>query len=246
MAASSRLEDLQRAADLFGGEFLAGLVIGEEGFDEWLQVQRNRIGMTAGRVLAACAEGFDTVGSGSQAIAAAERLIALDPLREDWQRLALRLCARYRGQHDALAQAKTFEALLRRELNVDPEPETATLVERIRRGEFALRAPPAGEPEPAASRPLVPAPEATTGCSDRAETERSAGTEESDAEEEIRRTSRWGRPFAGLHARGKAVAFAVATLALFAGGLALVSSGTGRLSQARIGRQGGRGGCCCR
>src|SRR5436190_12921654 len=103
LAASSRLEDLQRAADLLGGEFLAGLVIGAVGFDDWLRVERKRIGMAAGRVLAACAEGSDAVGSGSQAIAAAERLITLDPLREDWQRLALRLYARYRGQHDALA-----------------------------------------------------------------------------------------------------------------------------------------------
>src|SRR5439155_247628 len=83
------------------------------------------------RKQAACAEGSEAAGSGLQAMAVAERLIALDPLREDWQRLALRVHARYRGQHDALAQAKTFETLLRRELDVDPEPETTALVERI-------------------------------------------------------------------------------------------------------------------
>jgi TolB-like protein/DNA-binding SARP family transcriptional activator len=136
-ADSTDIEDLERAVELFRGEFLAGLVIDEEGFDEWLQAQRNRIHAAAGQALASYAERSDAAGSGRQAMAAAERLLALDPLREDWQRLALRLCARHRGQHDAVARAKAFEALLRCELDVEPELETAALIEKIRRGEIA-------------------------------------------------------------------------------------------------------------
>ncbi len=97
------------------------------------------IQMAAGRVLATFAERTEAAGNGQQAIAAVERLLALDPLREDWQRLALRLYARHRGQHEALAQAKAFEELLRRELDVDPEAETRALVEEIRSGDIALR-----------------------------------------------------------------------------------------------------------
>ena len=131
------LEDLERAVELFGGEFLAGLAIDEEGFDDWLQAQRNRTHAAAGRALANYAERSDAARSGQRAMAAAERLLLLDPLREDWQRLALQLCARHRGQHEAMARAKAFEALLRRELDVEPEPETEALIERIRQGEFA-------------------------------------------------------------------------------------------------------------
>jgi len=136
-ADSPQLDDLTRAAELFRGDFLAGLAIDEEGLDDWLQTQRNRIHAAAGRGLASYAERSDAAGNGQQAIAAAERLLALDPLREDWQRLALRLCARYRGQHEAKAQAKAFEAMLQRELDVEPEPETQTLIETIRRGDIA-------------------------------------------------------------------------------------------------------------
>src|SRR6476646_1449458 len=136
-ADSTDLEDLERAVELFGGEFLTGFAIDEEGFDDWLQAQRNRTHAAAGRALAHYAERSDAARSGQRAMAAAERLLLLDPLREDWQRLALRLCARHRGQHEAMARAKAFEALLRRELDVEPEPETEALIEKIRRGEFA-------------------------------------------------------------------------------------------------------------
>jgi TolB-like protein/DNA-binding SARP family transcriptional activator/Tfp pilus assembly protein PilF len=219
LAASARLEDLQRAADLLGGELLAGLVIGEEGFDEWLQLQRNRIAMTAGRVLAACAQGHDAAGCGAQAVAAAERLIALDPLREDWQRLALRLYARYRGQHDALAQAKAFAALLRRELDVEPEPETSALVERIRRGEIA---PPAREAETTAVALAAPAAE-ERNSSDRTAPRRNEGSEHAQIQSENEAASgrRW--PFAGGHARRIAVACVTLALFLLVTGLALVS-----------------------
>ena len=74
------------------------------------------------------------------------------PLREDWQRLALTLYARYRGTSEALAQYEAFSSLLRRELDVAPERDTETLVERIRNGEIAPVTPRA---EPAA---LVPPP----------------------------------------------------------------------------------------
>jgi DNA-binding SARP family transcriptional activator/TolB-like protein len=145
LAASGTLADAERAAELYHGDFLAGLSIDEEGFEEWLQAQRSRLQMAAGRVLAICAERRDAAGNGPGAIAAAERLLTLDPLREDWQRLVLRLTARYHGQHEALARATEFEALLRRELDVDPEPETAALIAKIGRGDIVRASAATGE-----------------------------------------------------------------------------------------------------
>ena len=126
--------DLQRTMELFRGEFLAGLSIKEELFENWLQQQRRRfeaIGCDALQRFASCA---DTLGRGRDAIAAAERLLGIDPLREDWQRLALQLYASHRGHNEALAQAEAFARLLRQELSVEPEAKTRRLVEQIRQG----------------------------------------------------------------------------------------------------------------
>jgi TolB-like protein/DNA-binding SARP family transcriptional activator/Tfp pilus assembly protein PilF len=150
-ADSADFAGLECVVALFGGEFLAGFTLEEEAFDEWLRAQRNRVHLAAGRLLATYAERADGAGESQQALAAVERLIALDPLREDWHRLALKLYARHRCSHEALARAKGFEALLRRELDVDPELETTALVEAIRSGAIARIATNAGQRPP--SRP---------------------------------------------------------------------------------------------
>jgi TolB-like protein/Tfp pilus assembly protein PilF len=130
--------DLDKAADLFCGDFLAGLNIEEEGFAEWVRAQRGRTQLAAGRLCEIFAARPQLVSDGERAVAAAERLLALDPLREDWQRLALTLYARYRGTSEALAQYEGFSSLLRRELDVAPERDTETLIGRIRNDELAL------------------------------------------------------------------------------------------------------------
>jgi TolB-like protein len=67
---------------------------------------------------------------------AAERLVALDPAREDRQRTVLLLCAQYTGREAALARAKAFTEWLRSELGVAPEPATRALIGKIERGDF--------------------------------------------------------------------------------------------------------------
>lgn len=153
--------DLQRATELFRGEFLAGLNIKEEQFENWLRQQRRRfeaLGSDALERFAACADRLDR---GRDAIAAAERLLGIDPLREEWQRLALQLYARHRGRNEALAQAEAFARLLRQELAVEPEAKTRHLVEQIRQGALA-RTPAATDRRPpvpdAASQPVAELP----------------------------------------------------------------------------------------
>src|SRR6201991_1192450 len=129
--------DLDTAASLFSGDFLAGLNIEEDGFAEWVRAQRVRTQLAAGRLCEILAARPQLVTDGERAVAAAERLLALDPLREDWQRLALTLYARYRGTSEALAQYEAFSSLLRRELDVAPERDTEALIGRIRNDEIA-------------------------------------------------------------------------------------------------------------
>jgi DNA-binding SARP family transcriptional activator/TolB-like protein/Tfp pilus assembly protein PilF len=138
LSRSSDPGDLDQAARLFGGEFLSGLNIDEEGFDEWVRGQRQRVQIAAARLCETLASRPDLVSDGQQAVGAVERLMALDPLREDWQRLALTLYARYRGKNEALSQAEVFAAVLPRELGVAAEEETRALLERIRADEFGM------------------------------------------------------------------------------------------------------------
>ena len=148
LAGSSDPANLERAGALFGGAFLQDLNIDEEGFDAWLNSQRLRAELAATRLCETYATRPDLVADGQQAIATMERLLALDPLREDRQRIALTLYARYRGKNEALAHAAALCDLLKRDLGVAPEAETRDLVDRIRAGEIL--------PLPRVSPPLQP------------------------------------------------------------------------------------------
>jgi len=125
---------LEQAAELYGGPFLANFGVQVESFQEWVRTERSRLEATASRIFVACAERADVAGHGEKAVKLIERLTALEPLREDWQRLALRLYARYHGRDAAIVQADRFVALLKRELDVDVEPATSALIDEIRRG----------------------------------------------------------------------------------------------------------------
>lgn len=142
LARSAEAENnLERAAHLYGGEFLSDLKIEAEGFAHWLAAERTRLTTMAARVFESWIEQLDMAGHGQQAVAAADRLIALDPLREDWQRRSLRLYARHQGRDAALARGKALVALLKAELEVEPEPATNALIDEIRRGAIVLTEP---------------------------------------------------------------------------------------------------------
>jgi TolB-like protein/DNA-binding SARP family transcriptional activator/Tfp pilus assembly protein PilF len=155
LAASSDARDLARAGALFGGAFLQDLNIDEEGYGEWLNSERLRVELSVARLCENYANRPDLVLNAEQAIATTERLIALDPLREDRQRIALTLYARYRGKNEVAAQAAAFAGLLKRELGVSPEKDTLDLVERIRAGAFAA-IPAKATVEAPASEPPIP------------------------------------------------------------------------------------------
>jgi DNA-binding SARP family transcriptional activator/TolB-like protein/cytochrome c-type biogenesis protein CcmH/NrfG len=134
LAQSSDAVDIERAAALYQADFLAGFSLDVEPFEEWASQERARLASPAMRVFATHAANCERLGNSKRAIEAAERLVALDPLREDSQRLLLTLYARCDGPDGALAHFKALTDLLRRELGVDPDPSTASLAADIRRG----------------------------------------------------------------------------------------------------------------
>jgi hypothetical protein len=137
LADSPEASDLERAATLYRGEFLSEFTL-EEPFDNWVQRTRSQLDDVAAHVFEKCAEYADARGDGKQAVAAAERLIAFDAFREDRQRIALRIFARYRGREFALTHADACLTLLKNELDVDPEPATQALIDDIRQGTISI------------------------------------------------------------------------------------------------------------
>lgn len=136
LAASTQTDELARAAALWRGTFLADLALDIEGFESWRRREQDRMGDAAARVFDRLCAAADAAGDGEAAIAAAERLVALDPSREDRQRTALAVLARYRGPDTALDHARQLAALLRSELDVAPDMKTRALVTAIRNGEI--------------------------------------------------------------------------------------------------------------
>jgi DNA-binding SARP family transcriptional activator len=166
LADASELPDLERAAGLYRGQFVADLAIQVEPFDEWVQAERTRLDAIAARVLNTCAERFEVLGRSAEAIEAAERLVALDPLREDHQRRLLVMYARYRGREAALVHARVLTGLLNKELDADPDPETIGLIETIKNGAIvqvtSASAPTASLPETRQAPKAESADERTT------------------------------------------------------------------------------------
>ena len=131
-AAASDPEALERGADLWRGAFLADLALDSEEFDAWRGREQDRLAGVAAQIFERLATSADAGNDAARAIAAAERLVALDPTREDRARVALKIVARHRGRDAALERARLLTNLLRSELDVAPEAATRALVEEIR------------------------------------------------------------------------------------------------------------------
>jgi len=127
----------EKAVKIYRGEFLRGFNLSAQSYTYWIQLERGRLSAIAGRALEHLAKTHDLAGDGARAAEFAERLVSLEPWREDWQRLLLKIYARHRGRNAAILHARRFVADLKRDIDVLPEPETLALLESIRENAFA-------------------------------------------------------------------------------------------------------------
>jgi adenylate cyclase len=140
----------ERAAALYGGDLLAGVSLPNGAFADWLLVEQTRL-----RDLAVGALGqLLARQSGAQAIATAQRLLALDPDREDIHRALMRLYAAKGDRSQALRQYQLCRDHLQRALGVKPEAETERLFQDIRTSAGRV-APAADPPKPATAPPVT-------------------------------------------------------------------------------------------
>ena len=131
--ASGNLTTLAQAATLARGPFLAGFSLRDSpDFDDWratraVTVERSVVGLLERLVAAA-----EAAGDPAAAIAAADRLVELDPLDEPARRRLMVVLARAGDRASAIRQYRATVAVLERELGVAPLAETTDLYEAIR------------------------------------------------------------------------------------------------------------------
>ncbi|MCW5857424.1 MAG: AAA family ATPase [Caldilineales bacterium] len=126
LAARRDLDAAQEAVSLYRGDFLDGF------YDDWVISERYRLEALYTEALARLMTGREVQGDFEAALAAAGRLLACDPLREDAHRLAMRTFAALGRRGAALEQYRRCQNVLRKELGADPMPETTALAEAIR------------------------------------------------------------------------------------------------------------------
>ena len=133
LSRSRHLAELQTAADLYRGEFLADFHIDSEPFQEWLAAERDRTLVLICDILQRLSAAQDAAGEAEAAIQSGRRLVALDPLSEFGQRVLMRAYARAGRRGEALRQYKSCAETLKRELGVAPDAETQGLANEIAR-----------------------------------------------------------------------------------------------------------------
>ena len=158
---------LASAVERHAGVLLDGFDARSSAFDQWLLERRGELRRlllgAAQRLAAQCA----AVGDDTGAIAALERLVAIEPSNEHAQRDLMQTLARQGRYTDALRQYRVCRDALRRNLDVAPEAATEALhgelLRRRRSGSTALagdaEAPPPADPAATDSGAAPPAAE---------------------------------------------------------------------------------------
>jgi len=136
LAASADRATLAEAAALYSGPLLQGFPGIAGDFDAWLERTRQDVIDSALDVLGRLADECLAAGDLPAAVIATERMLGLDPLREDLHRRLMEVYARSGRRADAIRQYTECTELLRRELEVSPSVETETLLQRIRSAEL--------------------------------------------------------------------------------------------------------------
>src|SRR5215472_9674221 len=134
------------ASALYQGDFLEGLVVQEQPFEDWLLGHRERLHEMALKSLAGLLAHQRTAGSADLAIQSALRLLELDPLQEPVHRVLMQLYVDSGRRGSALRQYQFCVATLQRELRTEPEAETKALYHEILRQRARVMSDQAGQP----------------------------------------------------------------------------------------------------
>lgn len=131
----------QSIVALHGVPLLSGFPPISSEFDDFVSSQRRMLEADVIAVLNRIADDAAEGGDTTQCIAIKERMLAMDPLREDTHRGLIESYARSGRRAEAIRIYTDAKTLLRREMDVAPAAETEVLISEIRDGRMAAAAP---------------------------------------------------------------------------------------------------------
>ena len=137
------------AVGLYAGDLLEGR------YDDWLTAERERLAGLHADALQRLARQHEQDHRWPEAIRCAERLIARDPLREDYHRLLIGLCRASGDRARAVRAYHVCATTLEDELGIEPAPETRVLYESLVAGGQGDRASPNRASKVPGTPPLV-------------------------------------------------------------------------------------------
>ena len=122
---------------IYRNHFLTGFSLRDAPeFNEWIFTQSESLRTDLASALTFLVDSYLAQSQAESAIPHARRLISLDPLNESAHRQLMEVYLQA-GQHTAaLKQYQTCEQILRKELGIDPQPETLALYKKIRKHEI--------------------------------------------------------------------------------------------------------------
>jgi TolB-like protein/Tfp pilus assembly protein PilF len=138
LAAQRAADALTEAVRLYQGDFLEGVDVREEAFEDWLRDQRERLRKIAIDSLNWLLSHQMETNDDAVGTETARRLLALDPLQEPVHRTLMRLLFKSGGREAALRQYKSCAKVLSRELNIEPDAETKALYSKIAKDRSVL------------------------------------------------------------------------------------------------------------
>jgi WD40 repeat protein/DNA-binding SARP family transcriptional activator len=129
------VEQLEKAVDLYQGEFLEGFSISDSPpFQDWMLLKREQLHrqlVDALRLLSATYQGQEEF---ERALLYARRQVELEPWQEDGHRQVMLLLAESGQIGAALAQYETCRQLLKTDLGTEPSEQTVALYSQIKNG----------------------------------------------------------------------------------------------------------------
>lgn len=131
------LDSLQQALALYRDDLLPGFEVRSEGFDDWVDGERERLRNSAVEALHKLTLLHTEGNDWNSVIETANRTLAMDNLREDTHRLLMRAYAETGQRALAIQQFNSLAEILERDLQVGPEPGTEALIADIKAGQIS-------------------------------------------------------------------------------------------------------------
>ena len=122
---------LAEAVGLYKDRLLADVAIPEEAWADWLAGEQQRLEALTLDALVRLGEMELALGQADKALEAAHRSLAINNLREDAHRLIVQALAATGRKAEALKHYQELVALLKRELNTEPDAATKALVAEL-------------------------------------------------------------------------------------------------------------------